>query len=535
MHITRVFIDGFKRLTNFCLDLNPNLNVIVGDNETGKSSVLEAINLALSRQFDSRNIDYVLDSYLFNSVVVANYFTSVRRGITTPPPTITIEVYFNDDPDDSNLCKLKGANNTRCDNCPGVCLLIEPDNAFTNELKDYVADTSNPCLIPTEFYRISWLSFAGNPLNWRSIPFKATIIDTSLSRNTKGPNKYVSQVISDVLSNEQRNQLSLAYKKLRHSFIQEGGVATINAYLEEQGKRATNKKLSVQMDMSARASWDSTISAHLNDLPFDCVGKGEQCRVQMRLAIADASFSRLLLIEEPENHLSHTKMNMLMDDIVTQCTNQQIILTTHSAFVLNKLGIDNLKLISPACEVVSISGLAPDTRDYFMKLPGYDTLRLILATRCILVEGPSDELVVQRAYRDLHGKLPIEDGVDVISVSLAFKRFLEIASLLNLNVSVVTDNDGCVEALRSKYKEYSNDSKNNIRIYYDLDESCKTLEPQILKANSLEILNEIFGTKHVTDAELLEHMKNNKTSCALSLFETTHKWSVPGYIADAIK
>ena len=40
--------------------------------------------------------------------------------------------------------------------------------------------------------------------------------------------------------------------------------------------------------------------------------------------------------------------------------------------------------------------------NYFKKLPGYDTLRLVLAKRVILVEGPSDELVVQRAYRDAH-------------------------------------------------------------------------------------------------------------------------------------
>lgn len=56
------------------------------------------------------------------------------------------------------------------------------------------------------------------------------------------------------------------------------------------------------------------------------------------------------------------------------------------------------------------------------------TLRLVLAERVTLVEGPSDELVVQRAYLDAHGKLPIKDGVDVISVrGLQAKRFLDIA------------------------------------------------------------------------------------------------------------
>lgn len=52
----------------------------------------------------------------------------------------------------------------------------------------------------------------------------------------------------------------------------------------------------------------------------------------------------------------------------------------------------------------------------------------MLAERVTLVEGPSDELVVQRAYLDAHGKLPIKDGVDVISVrGLQVKRFLDTA------------------------------------------------------------------------------------------------------------
>ena len=79
MHITRVHIDGFKRLIDFDLTLNEKLNVIVGDNETGKTSVLEAINLVLTRQYDGRTIDYTIDPYLFNATQVAKYFATSSR------------------------------------------------------------------------------------------------------------------------------------------------------------------------------------------------------------------------------------------------------------------------------------------------------------------------------------------------------------------------------------------------------------------------------------------------------------------------
>jgi hypothetical protein len=171
-----------------------------------------------------------------------------------------------------------------------------------------------------------------------------------------------------------------------------------------------------------------------------------------------------------------------------------------------------------------------------MKLPGYDTLRLILSKRSILVEGPSDELIVQRAYKDKHGRLPIEDGVDVIAVgSLAFKRFLEIAVLLRSDVRVVTDNDGDVAGLQQKYAGFLNGEHPNIKICYDIDVRYPTLEPQLLKANSRGALNAILGKTCTDDVALLTYMSGNKTDCALKMFEAATAWATPGYIANAIE
>jgi predicted ATP-dependent endonuclease of OLD family len=536
MPITRVHIEGFKRFTHFDLELNPTFNVIVGDNETGKSSVLEAIGLVLTGQYDGRLVQYAIDPYLFNANIVADFFQKLRNRQHTDPPRVLIEAYLESDGHDPALSALKGTNNSKNEDCPGIQLEIAIDNDHIDSLKTYASDNSNPTVLPIEFYKVTWRSFANNGVTLRNLPFRIATIDTSLPRVFRGPNKYVSQLVSDILSEEQRRQLSLSYKKLRHEFTQEEGVAAINKHLEQQGNPATTKKLTVQMDMSSRSTWDSAITAHMDDLPFDCAGKGEQCRVQMRLAIAGAEPSRVLLVEEPENHLSHSNLSMLMDDIQIDCTDRQVIITTHSAFVLNKLGIDNLRLISHDGQTAALTGLTPDTKDYFMKLPGYDTLRLVLSKRSILVEGPSDELIVQRAYKDKHCKLPLEDGVDVISVgSLAFKRFLEIAELLSLDVRVVTDNDGNVASLKSKYARYLDGASTNVRIYYDTDEACPTLEPQLLKSNSLSTLNAILGKTFQDNETLLNYMKNNKTDCALKMFETTQAWCAPAYIENAIK
>ena len=222
----------------------------------------------------------------------------------------------------------------------------------------------------------------------------------------------------------------------------------------------------------------------------------------------------------------------MIKHITDRRKDRQLLITTHSSFVLNKLGIDSVLLFKRGVSA-TLRALKPDTQDYFMKLPGHDTLRLILAKRAILVEGPSDELIVQKAFLMKFGKLPLEVGVDVISVnSLAFKRFLEIAEILRVDVDVITDNDGNVSKLEKKYADYLKSDK--ILISYDENEALASLEQQLLESNGRELLNTAFGTRYAGDDDLLKYMHDNKTECALRLFETNTAWNVPPYIATCI-
>ena len=168
-----------------------------------------------------------------------------------------------------------------------------------------------------------------------------------------------------------------------------------------------------------------------------------------------------------------------------------------------------------------------------MKLPGHDTLRLILAKRSILVEGPSDELIVQRAYHLKHGKMPLEDGVDVISVnSLAFKRFLEIAVAMKKRADVVTDNDADVAAVERKYADYL--SSDVVKIHYDKDETARTLEPQLMKKNGLAIVSKVLDKAFADEPTAVKYMIDHKADTALKFFNSKVAWSPPDYISNAI-
>ena len=60
-----------------------------------------------------------------------------------------------------------------------------------------------------------------------------------------------------------------------------------------------------------------------------------------------------------------------------------------------------------------------------------------------------------------------------------------------------------------------------------------TLEPKLVKSNSVQTLNALFGTRYDLDS-LHRYMKNNKTECALEIFSSNAKINYPKYILDAI-
>jgi len=531
MHIKRVIIKNYRALEDVDVQLNAGMNILVGNNEAGKSTFLEAINLALTCQLSGRGAANELHPHLFTYGVVATYLNKLERKQPTEPPSILIELYFDDDP---RLSQWKGTHNSTQADCPGVALSIRLNEDYREFFQDYVKKPSEVRALPIDYYRLEWLGFHGGYLSPRNRPLRCSSVDASTLRsNTASAARYVLDIADSTLTELERIGLSISYRGLREQFLQDPRVNAINNKLKTKQGFLSAKQVSLALDATQKSQWESFVLPHLDEIPISLIGKGEQNNLKIRLAMDAASSVNVLLVEEPENHLSHTNMSKLIDSIRMNAGKRQIIITTHSSYVINKLGLNETILLS-SNRFIRLNELPPDTADYFMKLPGYDTLRMLLAKRSILVEGPSDELVVQKAYLMQHNKLPLEDGVEVISVrGLAFKRFLDLAKPLRLAVCVLTDNDGDANAVKAKYVDY--ESAWGITIQCSGNESLATLEPQLLSANGRNALNIIFGTSYSTDDALLAYMSKNKTECALQIFSTQEMVKMPQYILDAIK
>jgi putative ATP-dependent endonuclease of OLD family len=539
MNIQKLHIENFKLFKgSFDLTLNKGINILVGNNEVGKSTIIEAIHLALTGLYNGKYLKNELTQYVFNNEIVKEYIESLEQdNAAIQLPHVLIEIYM----DGEGLAEFEGNGNTdKANDAKGISLKIAFDEKYQTEYEDLVKIGGIKTL-PIEYYNVSWSSFARDEnITPRTIPIKSALIDSASNKFQNGSDIYISRIVKEFLDSNEIVEISQAHRKMKEFFMSEEAIKKINDKIKTAAK-ISEKKIELSVELSSKNAWESSLMTYLEDIPFHYIGKGEQCLVKTKLALGHkkAKEASIILLEEPESHLSYSKLNQLISDIKSDSGDKQILISTHNSFISNKLGLENLILLSNK-KTVRLNELSKETFLFFQKLAGYDTLRLILSDKAILVEGDSDELIVQKAFMvNNDGKLPIEKGIDVISVGTSFLRFLEIADKIQKKIAVVTDNDEDYEnKITKKYEAYKDSA--TIKIFADTRNELNTLEPQIIEANKeeLDIFCNVLGidrNKYDTADKISTYMQSNKTMCALKIFETDKDIAFPQYILDAIK
>ncbi len=228
MKIKKINIENFKCFNGkFTLELNSGVNILVGNNEAGKSTILEAIHMALSGVLNGRYLRNELSQYLFNIDVVNEYLSKINNDQDCPLPYVLVEVYF--DGDEAPI--LKGNGNKDKEDIAGVFMKIEFDENFKPEYEKLI-EKGNLGTIPIEYYKITWKSFARQSITSRSIPLKSVLIDSSSYRYQNGSDIYISRIIKDNLDNKEKADISQAYRKLKEAFMADDSVKEINTKIK---------------------------------------------------------------------------------------------------------------------------------------------------------------------------------------------------------------------------------------------------------------------------------------------------------------
>lgn len=109
MAINKIIVKNYKLLQDVVIPLNPDVNIFVGDNDSGKSTILEVLCILTTGKLNGYAFERQIKANMFTNSVRAEYIKKITDGESVVPPEIVFEAYFDGD------SIYKGSNNTLSD------------------------------------------------------------------------------------------------------------------------------------------------------------------------------------------------------------------------------------------------------------------------------------------------------------------------------------------------------------------------------------------------------------------------------------
>jgi len=406
----------------------------------------------------------------------------------------------------------------------GIKLICQPADNYLPEIKEILKEGHDN--FPFECYTIKFVGFSGEVISPYNKPLKHVLIDSAQIGNEYATSVYTKSIYHAQASIAQRNRHSIEYRRAKSDFKNKA-LKSLNEELPAyQFDVRTNSKSNIETDIIITE----------DGIPIDNKGKGRQCFVKTEFALQKKGNALdVVLLEEPENHLSHVNMKKLIE-CIRSSENRQIFIATHSSFIATRLNLQKVILMSEEnpTKPALLSDLNQGTADFFMKAPDNNILEFALCKKVILVEGDAEFILMDAFYRKSIDEGNADaDAVHIISIGgTSFKRYMELARILGIRVAVIRDNDhnyqqNCVD----NYKNYTSDK---IKVFADENDERHTFEICLYQDNK-----DICDTEFLPDRKTLDvqqYMLNNKTDVALVLLKKHADTAVPpAYIKEAIE
>lgn len=539
MYISKVKLTNFKKFKESSFEFNDGKNIIIGKNDSGKSTILQAIDIALNQKGNGDRYNSKQYGTLLNAFIVNDFFNKkdVENNLLNPTklPSIEVEIFIDNLNNGINQAFFYGSCNSEKKDKYGITFKYSFNDDFKKDCKNLFNSfkSIDDCFIPFEFYSAEWTTFAGRYYNFRRNPFKSILVDNSKSQGD-AYNDFLKEKLN-AISLEKRNTLSINLKKAINNFNNQSNI--------DEFKIDTNR-IHAKDYLDIVDTHDTNKKIFMRD-----AGSGQENIIKTKLALSESE-TKLILLEEPENHLAFDSSRKQIDSIARNNKTDQMIISTHSPLLVNKIGINNIKWITDSQKFKSFKDMDENTSNFFQKLDNINILQIIVAKKVILVEGATEYICMEDMVKSVTQNTLEKLGVHVLSMGgNYFKYFKELSKIVGNKILVITDNDGSDDKIQ-KAKEINNKARNNFQVKMPRDTSSFTFEVDLYNSNSNgnnSILNNIVqhnSTKsrwnnHDGLDKTLVWMLNNKTEAAMeySSHFTSNDESieVPTYIREGIE
>lgn len=216
---------------------------------------------------------------------------------------------------------------------------------------------------------------------------------------------------------------------------------------------------------------------------------------------------KLALVEELEAHLHPQYQLRLIEYISSQEKNEQFILSTHSITLTSKIKLANMIMLkgNDAFPMSSeYTKMKPADYRFLERFLDATKANLFFAKGLIMVEGDAENLLIP-AIAQLIGKNLYQYGVSVVNVgSTAYKRYVNIfkrkdGKSFGMPIAVISDLD--VRAL----EYYDDNSKDRKTPKYWLRDDLRPELEKISTEVDYDAMSTVFGSKSAFEEEVREH------------------------------
>lgn len=537
MYIKNVRIKNFRNFKDLTIPLN-KFTILIGENDIGKSNFIKATKLVLN----NNTLEYsskVLGITDFNSekmeefkTIVKNKREQIEKAIENKEneyineiiPIIEIEVTFVDANDYYQKALLSDwLNEDKEGECYKVKYIFEPKDKikFLNEVLE-ITKLGNEYMIPLDMYEYKIIS-TNNGKGVRFDKFQNFNISyigaerDNFSENDKQNSyKLISSLLEKNLELKDRYKANKAY----------------NEFFDKLKDLKSFKKVFEKFEDSDFDNWRDIVDAlelgpnspnlksifsninmvYGNEFLYQ-KGLGKRNLLLIILLftnyINDDRRFNFVAIEEPEAHMCINNLNIAIDFIsksIEKLNNNnfnQILITTHNYGIINKLKFNNVVLLKES-KAINFSEYEKASK-YLAKRPNFDILKILLAKRVILVEGTTEEMLINTYLQKNKDNLNM---AEVIVTGKGYKTFLDIWKLINKDtdkkIGVVRDYDNEPKA-KKEHHEYDN----GINIFVRTTEGY-TLEDDLVKQGRNKSELEKIFREEIKNDEITHYLKTNK-------------------------
>lgn len=571
MHISNLKIKNFRSIENLELSFNKGLNVLIGENNSGKTAIIDLLRLI----FDKGN--YPHEIYWKE--------TDFRVGSTDEIKPIEFEIKFKID----NKNEKYWFNDLH---------IVEIDE--NNNMQDFLEihgkitliNSNNSKKIKREFWggkdfenKIPWEVW--NSLNYTYLsPLRDVNRDLRPTNNNLLSKLFLN--IADLKDDDYKEKMASIIKEnfdndewiellnegkdkiITHlkemNFIDDFQDIDINFSTFEYEDIVKKLILQLPIDLDDETNKINYFNLYQNGLGYNNLIYASTIfgDIIQRKELLKQDYN-LLLIEEPEAHL-HPQLESTFFRYLQKLdihNEFQIIVSSHSPTITAKTKLDNvivMKNINNTIYATSIKDTCLKNEDkiFLKKFLDVTKSQLFFSNGVILVEGISEALLLPIFAKMLGEKYDLEkNGIEVIVTGISFQRYSGLFNSddpnkrLNFKCAVLTDDDGDKKGLSdSRLNNLNKLSKNNFKAFIGRN----TFEWELFENNlNSDIIPKIFDKVHprirnnlksngdeFTPEILVKKLEKTKSEFAYELAEFLEKnykttdFIIPEYIKKAI-